>query len=77
MTKNYPMVFETMENFFTVHLQDREIVFRQSEGGLCYFNTTVEEDNNGAILTSIIEVMPDEMCLLITLAEKRSLFTPR
>ena len=39
VTKHYPIVFNTVENFFTFHLQDREIVFRQSEGGLYSLDT--------------------------------------
>ena len=34
VTKHYPVTFDTTENFFTFHLQDRDTVFRQSEGRL-------------------------------------------
>ena len=34
VTKHYTVAFETVKNFFTVHLQDKEVIFRQSEVGL-------------------------------------------
>ena len=43
---------------------------------LYYFDTALEEDFNGAILTHIVDDTPGETCLLITVAEKCSWFTP-
>ena len=34
MEKHYPVSFGIMENFFTVHLQGQEILFRKCEIGL-------------------------------------------
>ena len=69
MTKNYPTSFYTMDSFFKIHVQDRDIVFSQSEGRLYYFDTAAEEDFDGVILTSVLDCTLDKTCLLITLEE--------
>ena len=69
VTKSYPTAFYTMENFFKIHVQDRDIVFSQSEGRLYYFDTAAEEDFDGVILTSVLDCTLDKTCLLITLEE--------
>ena len=54
MNKHYLVAFNTTDNFFTVHLQDREIIFIQSEGAIYYFDTVAEENFVGAIITSAV-----------------------
>ena len=34
VNNHYPLAFDAIENFFTIHLQYRDIVFRQSEFGI-------------------------------------------
>ena len=54
VTKHYPMSFNMTGDLFTVYLHDREIVFRQSTGGLYYFDNAAEKDFGGTILTSVV-----------------------
>ena len=77
VNKNYPVAFDTTGNLFTFHLQERDIVFRQSTGGLYYFDTTAEEDFVGAIRTSVIDNTPNETCFMSKVTENLSWFTPR
>ena len=76
VTKHYPVAFDTTGNFFTVQLQDREIVFRQSNSGLCYFDAKAEKEFVGSILTSVVDRTPNKTCLMSTVDEKRLWFTP-
>ena len=68
VTKHYPAAFNTAENFFTFHFQDKEITFRQSEGVQYYFNTAMGEDFDINIFTYIVGGTPKETCLLIMVA---------
>ena len=58
-----------MENFFTVHIKDQEIMFRQCGSGMYYFNTAAAAEFNGVIITSIIDSTPGKKCLLIMVEE--------
>ena len=76
VTKHYPVDFDIMENFFTVNLQDREIFFSKIKVRIYYFGAAAKKDFNSAILASILDGAPKETCLLGTVTEKRSWFTP-
>ena len=65
-----------MENFFTVRLQDQEIVFRKCESGLCYFDAEAVTESNSAIITSFDDSTLDKTCLLSTMNKNRFWFTP-
>ena len=60
INKHYHVGFYSAENFFAFHIQDMEIVFRQSEGGLYNFDIEAEEDFGGAILTYFLEGTPNK-----------------
>ena len=76
ITKHYPMVFDTTDNFFTVHLKDRYIVFIHSTGELYCFDAVVEEKFNVDILVSVVYGTPNKTCLLSTVIENFSWFSP-
>ena len=46
--KHYPVAFNTTDTSFTFHLEERKIIFIQSEGDLYCFDIVAEEEFSSA-----------------------------
>ena len=58
VARHYHVALETMESFFTVHLQDQGILFRKCERGMSYFNKAAASDFYFVIITFIDNSTP-------------------